>query len=247
MEGATVLSETLAQYSALMLMEREFGKDHIHKFLKYEMDRYLRSRGTEQLKEKPLMRVDASQGYVHYRKGSVVMYYLKEMIGEDHVNAALRDLVDTYGYADPPYPTSWALVDRLRAQTPDSLQYLITDLFETITLFDNRVVGDPTYVKTDDGRWKVTFDVSTAKIRADSLGAETSVSMSDYVDVGVFGRPTDGEDRGPTLAMERRRLTDGQHTIEMVVDSEPWQVGVDPSYFLIDRVPEDNVKRAKER
>jgi ABC-2 type transport system permease protein len=244
-EGATVLSETLAQYSALMTMEHEYGKDHIHKFLKYEMDRYLRSRGTETLKEKPLMRVDASQGYIHYRKGSVVMYYLKEMIGEDRVNAALRDLVDTYAYEGPPYPTSWALVDRLRAQTPDSLAYLITDLFETITLFDDRVVGDPTYVKNGDGRWKVTFDVTTAKFRADSLGAESAVPMNDYVDVGVFGKPAKGQERGPTLALERRRLTDGRHTIEMVVDQEPWQVGVDPSYYLIDRVPDDNVKRVR--
>ncbi|HSG48761.1 MAG TPA: M1 family aminopeptidase, partial [Longimicrobiales bacterium] len=104
MEGATILSETLAQYSAIMTMEREYGRDQIFKFLKYEMDNYLRSRGAEALKEKPLMRVDASQGYIHYRKGSVVMYYLKEMIGEGRVNAALRDLLTTYAYAEPPYP-----------------------------------------------------------------------------------------------------------------------------------------------
>lgn len=245
MEGATVLSETLSQYSAIMTMEREYGREQIHKFLKYEMDNYLRTRGTETLKEKPLLRVDASQGYVHYRKGSVALYYLKEMIGEERVNAALRDLLAAYAYAEPPYPTSHALVDRLRAQTPDSLRYLITDLFEEITLFDNRVVEEPAVEKTPDGRWRVTFQVQTAKLRADSLGVETSVPMDDYVDVAVLAEPEKGHERGRVLASERRRLTGGTHVIEMTVSEEPWQVAVDPSYFLVDRIPDDNLKRVR--
>jgi len=244
-EGATLLSETLAQYSAIMTMEREYGRDQIHKFLKYEMDRYLRTRGSETLKEKPLLRVDASQGYIHYRKGSVVLYYLKEMIGEDRVNAALRDLVDSWAYRGPPYPTAYELVDRLRAQTPDSLQYLITDLFEEITLFDDRVVGDPSVEETGDGRWRVSFEVRTGKIRADSVGAETQIPMDDYLDVAVFAEPEEGRDRGRMLASERRRFTGGRHTIELTVDEPPYEVGIDPSFFLIDRIPDDNLRRIR--
>jgi len=244
-EGATLLSETLAQYSAIMTMEHEYGRDQIHKFLRYEMDRYLRTRGAEALKEKPLLRVDASQGYIHYRKGSVTLYYLKEMIGEERMNAALRDLLDTWAYRGPPYPTAYELVDRLRAETPDSLQYLITDLFEEITLFDDRVVGDPSVEETADGRWRVTFEVQTGKIRADSLGAETTIPMDDYVDVAVLAEPEKGQDRGRVLASERRRFTDGTHTVELVVDERPYEVGIDPSYFLIDRIPDDNLKRVR--
>lgn len=191
------------------------------------------------------MRVDASQGYIHYRKGSVVLYYLKEMLGEDVLNSALRDLVDSFAYAEPPYPTSHELVERIRAVTPDSLQYLVTDLFEEITLFDNRVIGDPVSEPTEDGRWRVTFEVQAGKLRADSLGTETSVPMNDYVDVAVLAQPEEGRERGRVLATERRRLTDGVHTVEFVVDEAPWQVGVDPSFFLIDRIPDDNLKRVR--
>ena len=42
MQGATLLSETLAQYSALMVMEKMYGPDQIRRFLKFELDRYLR-------------------------------------------------------------------------------------------------------------------------------------------------------------------------------------------------------------
>lgn len=96
MQGATVLSETLAQYSALMVMEREYGRDMMRKFLRYEMDSYLRSRGQEIVKEQPLLTVTPDQGYVHYRKGSVALYYLKELIGEVRVNAALKEIIDKH-------------------------------------------------------------------------------------------------------------------------------------------------------
>jgi ABC-2 type transport system permease protein len=245
MEGATLLVETLAQYSAIMVMEKEYGKDQIHKFLKYEMDNYLRSRGAETRKEKPLMRVDANQGYIHYRKGSCVMYYLKEMIGEDSLNAALRDYLDAYAYAEPPYPTAYALVDRLRERTPDSLQYLITDLFEEITLFDNRVIGDPQVEELDNGQFKVTLEVECTKLRADSLGAEHPIAITDYIDFGVYAEPEGDKERGKTLALERHCITEPKQTLTFVVDEKPYEAGVDPNYYLIDRMPEDNVKRVR--
>jgi hypothetical protein len=43
-------------------------------------------------------------GYVHYRKASVVLYYLKEMIGEEKVNATLRKLIRQYAHNAPPLP-----------------------------------------------------------------------------------------------------------------------------------------------
>jgi ABC-type transport system involved in multi-copper enzyme maturation permease subunit len=77
MHGATLLSESLAQYSALMVMEKEYGRDMMRKFLRYDMDEYLRLRGQEQLKERPLLTIDERQGYIQYPKASVVFYYLK--------------------------------------------------------------------------------------------------------------------------------------------------------------------------
>jgi ABC-2 type transport system permease protein len=93
MQGSEMLVETFAQWSALMVMEREYGRDLMRKFLRYEMDKYLRGRSQEAERELPLAWCE-SQGYIHYNKGSVQMYHLKEMIGEDRVNAALRALLE---------------------------------------------------------------------------------------------------------------------------------------------------------
>jgi ABC-2 type transport system permease protein len=242
MEGATMLSETLAQYSALMVMEQEYGRDMMRKFLRYEMDSYLRSRGSDSLKEEPLYEVDARQGYVHYRKGSVVLYYLKEMIGEDKVNAALKSLVTEFAYKGPPYPTSLNLIAALREQTPIEKQYLLTDLFERITLFDNRVT-ETTYTPTDDGRYEVTVKFETKKFESNSDGEETEVPMNDYVEIGAFAAPESGTKYGKTLHREQLQLAAGEHTATFVVDEIPYEAGVDPFALLIDRVADDNIEK----
>ena len=241
MQGATLLSETLAQYTALMIMRKEYGPDIMHKFLRYEMDMYLRSRGTERQKERPLISVDPSQGYIHYRKGSVALYYLAEMIGEKRINAALKDLIGTYAYQGPPYPNSYVLVDRLRQQTPEELQYLIKDLFEDITIFANRTIT-ATATKKSDGKYLVQIEVECSKFKADEKGKETECEMNDWMEIGAFAKPESGKRYGALLHRERVQLQAGKHKLEFTVDSLPYQAGIDPRNFLIDRMPDDNLK-----
>jgi hypothetical protein len=240
MQGSTLLSESMAQYSALMVMEDMYGKEQMHKFLRYEMDRYLRSRGGESEKECPLLEVE-NQGYVHYNKASVVMYYLKDMIGEEKVNAALKNLVDSFAYREPPYPSSYELVNRLEEQTPDSLRYLITDLFRKITLFDNRVL-QVNSKKVKEG-YETTLKVQSAKMVADSLGRETLAQLNDWIEVGVFAKPAEGKKYGKALQLRRVKLNSKENTFTFLTKEQPWQAGIDPYYYLVDRVPEDNLKK----
>ena len=95
MQGGTLTSETLAQYSALMVMKKLYGPDKIRRFLKYELDSYLSNRKGEVVEELPLERVE-NQDYIHYRKGSLAMYLLQERLGEDAVNRALARFVAKY-------------------------------------------------------------------------------------------------------------------------------------------------------
>ncbi|MFN4904608.1 MAG: M1 family aminopeptidase [Planctomycetota bacterium] len=241
-QGATLLSETLAQYTALMVMRKTYGDDMMHKFFRYEMDNYLRARGSEQLKERPLMNVELTQGYIHYQKGGLALYYLAEMIGEQRINAALKQLIEQYAYKGPPYPNAYALVDRLREQTPEQLRYLITDLFEQITLFENKTL-QATAQKQADGKYLVKITVECAKKKADEKGQETDAPMDDYLEIGAYAKPESGKRYGKLLYKERVQLTAGKHDLEFVVDELPHQAGVDPRNLLIDTVPADNLKK----
>ncbi len=245
MQGATLLSETMAQYSALMVMEDLYGKEQMHKFLKYEMDNYLRNRGTETIKESPLLKVE-NQGYVHYRKGSVVMYYLKEMIGEENINVALKNMIDSFAYREAPYPNAYHLVDRFEKQTPDSVKYIIKDLFYDMTVFNNRVL-DVSYKKLPGGKFEVAMNVQSEKFKADSLGKETKVPISDWIEIGALAPPAEGKKIGKQLYSQLVKVESENNTYTFVVDQQPDKAGIDPNYYLVDRMPDDNVKEVEER
>ncbi len=245
MKGATLLSETLAQYSALMLMEKEYGRNMMRRFLRHEMDNYLRSRGSEGLKEQPLRTVEASQGYVHYRKGSVVMYHLKEVMGEDKLNEALRSIVDRFAYQGPPYPTSVDLIDAIKANCPPEAYELVDDLFNRITLFANRT-EEATYRRLDNGKYEVTIEVDCRKFVADDKGKEIEVEFTSLLEIGAFAAPEPGHKFGETLYRNSVEATTGMNTFTFVVDELPERAGIDPFLLLVDRMPQDNTKRVKE-
>jgi len=85
----------------------------------------------------------------------------------------------------PPYPDTRGLVEALRRQTPPDLQYMITDMFETITLYDNKAVSAKVE-PTADHKYKVTLIVDARKMRANGEGAETQIPIHDLIEVGVF-------------------------------------------------------------
>jgi aminopeptidase N len=183
-QGSTVLTETMAQYSALMVMEKEYGKAHMKRFLRYELDRYLRARGNEAIAEMPLVLVE-NQGYIHYRKGSLVMYALRDYIGEERVNRALAKFLDDHAFSGPPYTTATELVKYFRAEAPPEYQEVITDLFERITLYDLKT-NEATVTKRPDGKYSVKLTVASIKLRSDDKGEEKPVPINDWIDIGVF-------------------------------------------------------------
>ena len=245
-QGSTVLSETLAQYSALQVMEHEYGPDQMKKFLKYELDNYLRGRAFERKKELPLLEVE-NQPYIHYRKGSLVMYALRDYIGEDKLNAALAKFVADKKFQQPPYTTSRELLAYLREATPSDLQYVVDDLFVHITLYDNRTT-DAMYSRAADGKYHVIINVVAKKYRADDQGNETEVAMHDQVDVGVFAAADKGKSgEGKPLYFAKHLIASGAQHIEVIVDTEPARAGIDPYHKLIDRVSRDNTVTAKVR
>jgi len=238
-QGATMLSETMAQYSALMVMKHKYGDSQMRKFLRYELNQYLIGRGLERKKELPLAR-NENQGYIHYNKGSLVMYALQDYLGEEAVNRALADFILVVGYQEPPYTTSLELIEQLRQVTPIELQYLIEDLFETITLFDNRAVS-ASYAEAGPGEYEVQLKVSARKYRSDELGAEQDRPLDDLIDIGVLDAD------GKVMQLEKHRIKANQAEFTIRVAKPPAKAGIDPLNKLIDRKPDDNVVRVEKK
>jgi ABC-2 type transport system permease protein len=239
--GSNMMSESLAEYSALRIAEKKYGDDQMQKFLKHELDGYLRGRAGEAVKEPPIVEVQR-EAYVWYQKGSLVMYGLADYIGEDKVNLALHNFLMAKRYANAedavsvPYPDTRDFVAALRAETPAEYQYYITDAFESIVLYDNKA-DTATYTKTADGKYQVTLTVNAKKLKSDGSGNETVMPLADYIDIGVFSGK---KDHAKTLYLKKEKITQAKTTFTITVDEVPTRAGIDPINKLIDRIPDDN-------
>jgi len=238
-QGWTMLIESLAQYSSLMVMEKQYGREHMRKFLRYELDRYLAGRSAEVVDEQPLYRVE-NQPYIHYQKGALVFYRLREEIGEDALNRALQKFLRDNAFQSPPYTTTLALLDDIRAEAGPGHEALIADLFEKIAFYDNRIEA-ATAKRRADGKYDVTLDLRAAKRYADGKGKETPGRLDDWIEVGVFAKAPSGKEADEkVLYLQRHHVTAERTTLHLLVDGVPYEAGFDPFNKLIDRVPADN-------
>ncbi|MDP5077646.1 MAG: hypothetical protein NWQ19_06115, partial [Nonlabens sp.] len=237
-QGATMMSESFSEYSSLKVLEKVYGKSQMRKFLKESMDQYLSSRSSESNGELPLM-FNENQQYIHYQKGSVVLYAMSDYLGEDVFNGVMKRFAEKYQFKSAPYPVSSEFVADLKAVTPDSLQYLVKDMFETITLYDN-VVKDASYKKLPNGKYEVTIKGLVAKYRSDKRGKELykddngkkitykdgketieSLPLADYVEVGIFGPEDAKTGKEKVLYLKKLKVTDINNTFTIIVDEKP--------------------------
>jgi aminopeptidase N len=232
-EGSALLTESLAWYSAMMAVEETYGHDHLERLLKVLRHEYLTPRSAADV---PLLK--ATDRFNAYRKGPFAMYALKEYVGGDNVNLALKRLLHKFNPGQPPLPTSLDLYAELKTVTPDSLQYLLADLFERNTFWKLKA-KKATVEKVGNQMWEVTFDFLASKVNIDEKGIETEFPMNDYIEVAIYGNSPDG-DLGELLYLRKHQLSSGLQTLKIKVSKEPDLAGIDPNRLLIDQQIYDN-------
>ena len=223
-EGAGVLSESLAWYSALGVVEQAYGVQELRRLLSWMREPY-----PTQPENVPLLR--AADDYLMYRKGPFAMHALREYIGEEPLNGALRRLLETHASGEPPLPTTLDLYRELQAVTPDAHQSLLHELFEANTFWEFETEG-ATAEQTEAGAWQVTLDVRARKVVVDSEGVETPVPMDDWVEIGVFAPAEEGAELGEPLYIQKHHIRSTEQTITVTVPREPARAGIDPYHLL---------------
>ena len=240
--GSNLVSEALAEYTALLLTERKYGRDNMKRFLKDELDRYLAGRANEAKKENSF--INCNRPYQWYNKGSLVIYGLRDLIGDSTLNKALHEFRDSFALKEnPPFAGSNDLYTYLKKHTPDSFHYYLTDTWEKITLYENKLIK-ATAKPAGKDEYDVTLEFSTRKLYADSTGKETVAAMNDYIDVAIFGEETkdkDGRKKINPIYIQKYKLAQGEKKITLHVKGKPVKAGIDPYNKLIDRIPDDNL------
>lgn len=242
--GGMAIAEGVSKYSALMMAEKKYGKDNMRGVLLDRMWGYLFFHDRDEGPEHPVIRANR---WFTYNKTGTVLYGLRDMIGEDTLNAALREFKDAWAFRNkPPYAGSKDLYRYLQKHTPDSLKYYLVDTWEKITFYDNKVLQAKAQQIGKTGSYKVTMKVSTEKSYTDDKGHEKPApQMNDHINIAVFaadGKDKDGRSIKTVLYSQKHKLTAGAHTITLIVKGKPASVGIDPNGILIDRMPGDNLK-----
>ncbi|MGN6111410.1 MAG: M1 family aminopeptidase [Luteimonas sp.] len=233
-EGAPLLSESLAWYSALTTMRETFGEAHLQRMLAVLRESYLTPRA--QAGKSLLHATDWDEAY---RRGPFAMYALDAYLGTERMNAGLRNLVRAHADAKPPLATARDLYRALQAVTPPDRQWLLHDLLAANTFWDLKTTT-ATVRPMGSGQWEVAMDVQARKVTVDELGAETEVPMHDAVEIGVLGAGKDDQP-GPTLYRRMHPIHSGRQRIVVRVPSLPAEAGIDPRHLLLDVRPDNNL------
>lgn len=265
-QGATLMSESMSEYSSLKVLEEEYGSDKMRVFLKDALDRYLLGRTAERQKEQPLM-FNENQQYIHYNKGSLVLYAMSDYLGARVFNNAMKKYLENVAFQEAPYTTSLEFVSYVNEATPDSLKYLVHDMFETITLYSNKV-EKAEYAELENGQFEVSLETIVSKYEADEKGKQIfvdgagdslvyqeegarrpkqSLPLNDWIDVGVFAeKEVDGKIQEVPLYFKKHKFTEIKNDLKIIVDEKPTSVGIDPYNKLIDVISNDNRREPTE-
>ena len=241
--GANQISESMAEYSSLMVMKKEYGVDAMQDFLKRELDSYLRGRAGENKFEKTLLDND-TQAYVWYRKGGSVLYALQDYIGENQLNLGFKEFIDSAAFrSHAPFATSNEWYGYIKEVTPDSLQYFLEDSFEKITLYTNKV-NEATFKKLDNDSYEIKLTVESEKNYYDGNGKDLGApDQPNLLDIAVFQNDTiiNGKTKKVPLILEKKWIKPGTSTFTFITSKKPFKAGIDPYNKMIDRIPDDNL------
>jgi hypothetical protein len=226
-EGASMIIESLAKYSELLIIERLRGREQVRQLLEIELDRYLSGRAGATYAEVPLYQV-GDQPYLFYNKAAVVFFAIRDLLGQEAMDRGIRAMMQERR------PTSADLVRHLQSVADAGQSALIEQWTKEIVLYDLRVDAAEAHRRAD-GRYDVTVRIEADKSRTDSRGSEQSLAFDEPVEIAVATEEK-------VLDSRKHRLRRGMNEIRLVVNEQPSSVTVDPWITRIDRNPADNRK-----
>ena len=260
--GIRMITESMAEYISLKVLEHKYGKDKANEFLEKALDIYLDKRKDNSEYEEPLMfNTGLRKKYIPYQKGSIVFNAMSEYIGEERFNAALKSYLEKVKYQNAPYTTSPEMVDFIKQATPDSLKYLIKDMFETVTFYDNKILKAETK-ELSNGKYQIDLEFIISKYRINETNSEVfsdnlgktlkytseelpepviSLPMNDYIEITIYGENKNGT-TDEILFSDKIKIKDIHNKLTLEVGNKPVEAGIDPGINLIDIKPDDNRK-----
>jgi hypothetical protein len=246
-QGQTMLSEMLAQYSALSVYKQTFPKEHVDELLKWNMRQYFKQRLQEEVEEMPLYLVESGQDYIHYRKGLIVMHSFQKMVSEEKINGALSEFIADWNsfngtryFQENRYPKSTDLLEYFYAITPDSFMNQAKELFEEVIIYDNRI-ENAQVEELSKTEFSIEIQLHLNKSRVLGLESEEEIEFTRPVEIGFYQLDDEGNEKLVELREITIDPTNNVYTFNLSV--QPDFVKLDPHLTLLDKNIFDNKRK----
>ena len=225
--GGNIISEGLAEFSALMLLHHERGADQATVLRRRWEQEYLLGRSADN--ERPINRVTGSRpgdSVITYQRAGLVFWMLRNLMGEEAMLAGLRDFVTTWkdGVRTPEgldFPLIEDLVASLRARAPDAAAF---DAFANQWIL---------------GKALPELALEEVSVRGGTGEYVTAASLSNSgtgsaeVTVRVWGEDAGGDSERAYADVKVRVAPDAPAAIEVRTAFEPARIEVDPGAELL--------------
>ncbi|MTI87517.1 MAG: hypothetical protein FH748_06065 [Balneolaceae bacterium] len=235
--GGAIFVEGFAKYTEAVVMEKYYGMPSLFQLSESANHRYFNGRSYASTPEQPLY-LEQGEAYMLYGKSYIVMYALKELIGEQQLNQVLKTLVSRHRNEVDATVSSPEFLDELYAVTPEKHHTLIDDWFKKIITYDLSV-NEVDYTQRADGSYDITLTIEAKKFESVD-GIESPVLMDEPVPIGLFTEHPSQASKEQIILFEARTIKDGKQQLTTQVDTLPRYVAIDPYGSRPDLIRSDN-------
>ena len=235
-EGFMLLSETMAKYSEMVVLEKLENQKMVNKLSRHNMRRYFGGRSREKDVEPPLY-LGKHQQYLGYSKGAVVMAAIRGVIGEEQLNLALENLVKEY--SKEPTATSLDLLEELYAVVPVAYHQLIDDWMKRVITY-HLSVDAAASKKLANGKYEISLDLKAQRFLTNTAGEEEKIGIAEPILIGLFKDSEDSAVDDAAIYLEPHHFNKLNMKFKIVVNDKPDYVSIDPFFTRLDRNLADN-------
>ena len=237
--GSDFLVEGLAKYTEAVVMEQSEGSGAVWQLSKTANQQYFRERTLAEQEESPLF-LCKNESYLAYGKGFVVMLALRELLGEEQVNSALRKLLEQHSCEIDPTFTSLHFLEALYQQANPLDTVLINDWLKRKITYDLSIT-DATISARPDGQYEITATIAAQRYAATPAGELQAVGIEEPIQVGLFEQSPQYLSKGEKpLYLSAVCVEEGTQQLTIITPHRPSYLMVDPFGSRLEAARDDN-------
>ncbi len=218
-QGAELLTRSLASYWALRFTEKTWGHEQTKKWLNKTYEDYKKEQSKEALEEKTLLLVDKA-AYISRDKGGLALYGLAQRVGAEKFDRWLAGWI-RQSRQKKEFLTSADFYSDLKKFVPENLHSFLRDWFETLIQYDLSI--DDAQIK--DGNLVLT--ISALKQEQGEKGATRELPFSMPLIVELKNTS------GKLQTGSQLNIQPGTNTYTIKFAKAPAFVTLDPYYWYL--------------